>query len=67
MARNQPPPRRMVHSVMSQMRDRVDRELKGEWHNLIQCPDITHSTGSGIFYVKKEAESIVYEQMTGQG
>ena len=28
--RNQPPPRRMVHSVMSQMRDRVDRELKGK-------------------------------------
>ncbi len=29
MARNPPPPRRMVHSVMSEMRDTVDLELKG--------------------------------------
>ena len=30
MARNQPPPRRMVHSVMSQMRDEVDLKLKSK-------------------------------------
>lgn len=28
MARNPPPPRRMVHSVMSQMRDKIDHKLK---------------------------------------
>ena len=28
--RNQPPPRRMVHSVMSLTRDRVDQRLRGE-------------------------------------
>ena len=33
MARNQPPPRRMVHSVMSQMRDEVDLKLKSK-HDL---------------------------------
>ena len=31
MSRNQPPPRRMVHSVMSQMRDNVDRKLRGKF------------------------------------
>ena len=30
MRENQPPPRRMVHSVMSQMRDAVDQRLRGE-------------------------------------
>ena len=30
MERNQPPPRRMVHSVMSQTRDKVDEKLRGE-------------------------------------
>ncbi len=30
MSRNPPPPRRMVHSVMSEMRDKVDLELKGK-------------------------------------
>ena len=33
MARNQPPPRRMVHSVMSQMRDEVDLKLKSKYCN----------------------------------
>ena len=30
MARNPPPPRRMVHSVMSEMRDKIDLKLKGK-------------------------------------
>ena len=30
MERNQPPPGRMVHSVMSLMRDRVDEKLRGK-------------------------------------
>ena len=30
MQRNPPPPRRMVHSVMSQMRDDVDSRLKSK-------------------------------------
>ena len=30
MTRNSPPPRRMVHSVMSQMRDEVDLKLKSK-------------------------------------
>ena len=30
MSRNPPPPRRMVHSVMSEMRDKVDLKLKGK-------------------------------------
>ena len=34
MARNQPPPRRMVHSVMSQMRDEVDLKLKSKYCNV---------------------------------
>ena len=29
MSRNPPPPRRMVHSVMSEMRDKIDLKLKG--------------------------------------
>lgn len=29
MNRNPPPPRRMVHSVMSEMRDEIDLKLKG--------------------------------------
>ena len=30
MSRNPPPPRRMVHSVMSEMRDKIDLKLKGK-------------------------------------
>ena len=34
MARNPPPPRRMVHSVMSEMRDKIDLKLKGKKKSL---------------------------------
>ena len=34
MERNQPPPGRMVHSVMSLMRDRVDEKLRGKSLNI---------------------------------
>ena len=36
MARNQPPPRRMVHSVMSQMRDEVDLKLKSKQDKVLK-------------------------------
>ena len=34
MSRNPPPPRRMVHSVMSEMRDKIDLKLKGVFFTL---------------------------------
>ena len=36
MSRNPPPPRRMVHSVMSEMRDKIDLKLKGK-KDLLCC------------------------------
>ena len=52
--RNQPPPRRMVHSVMSQMRDRVDRELKGK-HG------VKESDGGGLSWKNGGALSTVFQ------
>ena len=37
MARNQPPVRRVIHSVMSQARDKMDSKLRGKKKESIDC------------------------------
>ena len=50
MSRNPPPPRRMVHSVMSEMRDKIDLKLKGTKIQIHTCTLFRASKKLGFQY-----------------